>query len=923
MEFLISLIGNVFQFFPSLVPRPGYCVRCEYHVGQLRAEARWLKSKRDDVRKEVSLAERKGMEVTNLVSQWQDDVASLLPRADEIVADLQREQGAVGGWWRAPRAYYRLGKRAADARAKVVSLLEQGSTFERLAAPVFIRTEVLPVTTTPLISPDPLLARLRDAFLEDAGSVIGIYGMPGVGKTTLLRHFNNTFLSAVAVSMGIDLVIYVEVTEDYSAAAVQRAIMGRLGLPWDDDRTTKEKALALFTYLHKWNFVLLLDDVWKPLNLDELGVPVPGCQGKSKVLLTTRLEQLCDQMETRPLAKDMVSMCGGLPLALTTVARAMVCKRLTQEWDHCKALLNLAPWQLECFKDSLLTSLKRSYDNLWNDDLRGCVLYCSLFTGELLKESLVERLIAEGFVSDFTTDDMDNLYNKGHYMLGVLVTSSLLEAAGDYHVKMHPMVRAMALWEATDRGKMENKWLVRTGPHTSAAPPAKRWSSAERISLTRTDIRELNETPTCSILKTLLLQSNRFLERICHGFFSFMPCLRLLDLSRTQLTTLPSEIKLLVTLQYLCLNDTSIHSLPDGIGALVNLRFLLLSNVHIESVAVGVLNLLTALQVLCMDHCHSSWIDVDNREVEPSSSRKKIKMQPEQGQGVNLRELESLKNLHILDIAVQTRSSLEKLSLSPYLAERLRNLHIKDCSELETLQFSPSSLWRYMNKLKRINITGCCNLGDVLVAGGEYSYEQLCSSDSVIGMRRIDVPNVPVDIDNWFGSLTLTKKMNAIRLKSLERAKPVALLPSLQTIILHDLPKVKLVWQCGTLEQLCSLKISSCNGLEHLVYFSEDIRMAGEGASSQQPIIKTIFPNLKELELENLARMRSISPENITMDFPHLEKLKVVRCDKLKKLKLVAGSLRELQCAQWWWNALEWDNENHKSAFSASVKSLQ
>lgn len=902
------------------------------------------------MRKEVSLAERQGMEATNLVSQWLDAVASLLLRADDIVAELPRE--GAGGSSLGRRAAYRLSKRADDARAEIVTLLEQRSTFERVAdAPVFVRTEMLPVTT-PLIGLDALLARLGDAFQVDAGSgVIGIYGMPGVGKTTLLRHFNNTSLSAVAVSMDIHLVIYVEVTEHYSAAAVQRAIGARLGLRWDDERTTKEKALALFAYLHKWNFVLLLDDVWEPLNLAEIGVPVPGRQGRSKVLLTTRLEQVCDQMdvamkikvecldgnhswelfehkvgnvlsrETRPLAQAMVSRCGGLPLALITVARAMACKRLTQEWDHSMSVLNLAPWKLEGLDVGLLTSLKRSYDSLRDDSLRSCLLYSSLFRGELLKESLVECLIGEGFVSDFTADDMDNLYNKGHYMLGILVTSSLLEAGGDYHhVKMHPMVRAMALWAATDCGKMQDRWLVRTGLQTSAAPRAEKWTNAERVSLTRTDIHELNEAPTCSILKTLLLQSNRFLGRICHGFFASMPCLRLLDLSDTQLAALPSEINLLVTLHYLCLNNTIIRSLPDGIGALVNLRFLLLSKVPVQNIAAGVLNPLTALQVLCMDRCYSSWIDVDSREVESGSSRKKIRRQPREG--VNLRELESLKSLHILDIAVQTFYSLDKLSLSPHLAGHLRNLHIEDCGELRTLLFSPSSLWEYMSKLKGINIAGCCNLEKVLVVGGEYSGQQLSSSDSVVNMKRLEVPTEPVDIDNLFRSITVSNTKKAIRAKSLERAKPVTLLPSLQSIILHDLPKAKIVWQGGNLEHLCSLTISSCSSFEQLLYLIEDKRMPGEEASRQQSLTKSIFPNLKELELQDLPNMKSISPQHITIDFPNLEKLKVVRCSKLKKLKLVAGSLRELRCEQSWWNMLEWDNENHKSAFSPSVKSL-
>lgn len=934
MEFAID---NIFRPLRNLFTRTvGYILFCESYIRALESEARWLKSQRDDVMKEVRLAERQGMEATNQVSHWLEAVASLLVRAIGIVAEFPRGGAAAGGL--GLRAAYRLSKRADEARAEAVSLVEQRSTFQKVAdAPVFACTEVLP-TAAPSIGLDALLARVANAFQEGGTSVIGIYGAPGVGKTTLLHHFNNTFLSASAASMDIHLVIYVEVTERYSAGAVQKAIGGRLGLRWEDGKSTKEKALALCTYLHRWNFVLLLDDVWEPLNLAELGVPVPGRHGKSKVLLTTRLEHVCDQMdvtrkikveclsaadswelfknkvgnafvtsrEIQPLAQAMASRCGGLPLGLITVARAMACKRVTREWEHSMAVLNLAPWQLDGVEANLLVSLKRSYDSLRDDSLRICLLYCSLFSGETSKELLVESFIGEGFVSDVSADDMDDLYNKGHYMLGILVTSSLLEAAGDYHVTMHPMVRAMALWVVADCGRIDNKWLVRAGLVTSAAPRADKWTGAERVSLMRTGINELNDAPTCSVLKTLLLQSNRLLGRICHDFFSFMPCLRLLDLSDTLITALPSEINLLVTLQYLRLNNTTIRSLPAGIGALVNLRFLLLSNVPVQTIAAGVLNPLTALQVLCMDHCWSSWMDVGSCEPESGDSRKRRRH--DLRQRVNLRELESLKSLQMLDISVQTLHSLEKLSQSPHLAEHLRNLHVQDCSDLPSIQFSPSSLWRHMSRLKGIIISGCCNLENVIITGGEYKGEQPWSLDRTVSMMRYRVPDKPLDVDSVYRPQTSQSL-------DMDCRKLVPLLPSLQSIILRKLPKAKIVWQGGSLEYLSSLSISSCSVLEHLISYDT------EGLSHGSPA-ETVFPSLKELELHDLPNMRSIGPESIAVNFPSLASLKVVRCSRLKKLNLVAGCLKELQCTQTWWNKLVWENENLKTVFLSSVKPL-
>jgi disease resistance protein RPS2 len=49
--------------------------------------------------------------------------------------------------------------------------------------------------------------------------------------------------------------------------------------------------------------------------------------------------------------------------------------------------------------------------------------------------------------------------------------------------------------------------------------------------------------------------------------------------------------------------------------------------------------------------------------------------------------------------------------------------------------------------------------------------------------------------------------------------------------------------------------------------------------------------------------------------FPSLESLKIVECPSLKKLKLTAAELNEIQCTREWWDRLEWDDEEVQASY--------
>ncbi|CAO2197329.1 unnamed protein product [Urochloa humidicola] len=907
MEFLASFIDTVFRPLKDYFARTvGYVMSSGDYMDALLDEMSELKSKRDDVQRMVDAAERQGMEATSQVNWWLERVSILEGRADAIVVDFQERAELPPDQKPGIKATYLLSKMADEARLEAVDLKEKAAFHKVADELVQLRFEEMP--SAPVLGRDKLLQEL-DACVRDGDvGIVGIYGMAGVGKTALLNKFNNEFLIN---SPDIHVAIYIEVGKDYNLDYIQKIVGDRLGVSWEN-RTPKERAGVLYRVLSKMNFVLLLDDVWEPLNFRMLGIPVPKHNSRSKIVLTTRIEDVCDRMdvrrklkmeclpwepawelfhekvgdhlmsaspEIRQQAQALANKCGGLPLALITVGRAMASKRTAKEWKHAITVLKIAPWQLLGMEFDVLEPLMKSYDNLPSDKLRLCLLYCSLFPEEfsISKDWIIGYCIGEGFIDELYTE-MDEIYNKGHDLLGDLKIASLLEKGEDEdHIKMHPMVRAMALWIASDFGKKETKWLVRAGVGLKEAPGAEKWNDAERISFMRNNILELYEKPDCPLLKTLMLQGNPGLDKICDGFFQLMPSLRVLDLSHTSISELPSGISSLVQLQYLDLYNTNIRSLPRELGSLATLRFLLLSHMPLEMIPGGVICSLTMLQVLYMDLSYGDW------KVGAS------------GNGVEFQELENLRRLKALDITIQSLEALERLSRSYRLAGSTRNILIKACSSMMKIELPTSNLWKNMTNLKRVWIASCSNLAEVIIDG---------TKETV-------------------GNNALPRAIVQARAELVDEEQPI--LPSLHDIILQGLHKVKIIYKGGCIQNLSSLFIWYCHGLEELITVGEEQDMAASGGEQASAAFRVItpFPNLRELYLHGLAKFRGLSSDACTLHFPSMESLKIVECPNLKKLKLSAGGLNVIQGSREWWDGLEWNDEEVRASYEDLFRPLR
>ncbi|KAI9107780.1 hypothetical protein K1719_021116 [Acacia pycnantha] len=92
--------------------------------------------------------------------------------------------------------------------------------------------------------------------------IIGLYGMGGAGKTSLLKKINNEFVKR---RLGFDFVIWVVVSKKPNLDSIMDTI--RKFIRIEDDIWTycsdqDQKAAKIYGVLKQKKFVLLLDDIW-------------------------------------------------------------------------------------------------------------------------------------------------------------------------------------------------------------------------------------------------------------------------------------------------------------------------------------------------------------------------------------------------------------------------------------------------------------------------------------------------------------------------------------------------------------------------------------------------------------------------------------------------------------------------------------
>ncbi|KAH9771351.1 Disease resistance protein SUMM2 [Citrus sinensis] len=867
------------------------------NVVALENELQQLIAAKNDVMTRVLNAEHQPkMKRLHKVHDWLSRVETLKTEVDELMGrdggSQEIDKLCLGGYCsRNCKSSYKFGRKVAK-RLRDVKALKGEGVFEEVAAPdpELISWADERHTEPTVVGLQSQLEQVwRCLVQEPAAGIIGLYGMGGVGKTTLLTQINNKFVDNPT---DFDYVIWVVVSKDLQLEKIQETIGKKIGLYTDSwkDKRLEEKAQDIFKTLSKKKFALLLDDLWERVDLKKVGVPLPSRSNSPKnsaVVFTTRFVDVCGRMEDRrmfkvaclsdedawelfrekvgeetieshhsipELAQTVAKECDGLPLALITIGRAMAYKKTPEEWRYAIEVLRRSASEFEGLGKEVYPLLKFSYDCLPNDAIRSCFLYCCLYPEDysIYKRDLIDCWICEGFLDEakFGTQ------NQGYHIVTTLVRACLLEEVEDDQVKMHDVIRDMALWITCEIEKEKEGFLVYAGSGLTEAPADVRgWEMVRRLSLMRNSIDNLPTVPTCPHLLTLFLNDNE-LTTITDDFFQSMPCLTVLKMSDIRmLQQLPMGISKLVSLQLLDISNTEVEELPEELKALVNLKCLNLdwTDVLVE-VPQQLLSNFSRLRVLRMFATgirsvygrFSSWYE-------------------------NVaEELLGLKHLEVLEITFRSFEAYQTF---------LSSQKLRSCTQAPFLY--------KFDREESIDVADLANL------------EQL----NTLYFRSC----------GWSGGLKIDYK------DMVQKSRQPYVFRSLDKITVSSCRNLKHLTFLVFAPNLKSISVTHCDDMEEIISAGEfdDIpEMTG--------IISSPFAKLQHLELWGLKSLKSIYWKPLPL--PRLKELEVEDCHSLKKLPLDSNSAKGrrilIRGDEDWWRRLQWEDEATQNAFRLCFQPL-
>ena len=803
---------------------------------------------------------------------------------------------------------------------------------------------------------EQILALLRDSNIRK----IGLWGMAGIGKTTIMKNLNNN----EDVAKMFEIVIWVPVSKDLSVGKLQCAITDRLKLNMEGITTQDEIARQISLELKCKSHLLLFDEVCEPLDLNAIGIP--DNQSDSKVVLATRNLKICRFMslddsinvkrmsstdawkmfvekvgpnvnlpKIKYIAEQVVEQCSGLPLLIDKVASTFKKKDNIYLWMDGLRSLKIWPNVRSQGMDELIEILQYCYKDLECKDQKDCFLYGALYPEEceIYIDYLLECWRAEGFIHD--ANEFRDARGRGHTILDELIGLSLLEKSEKMnHVRMNKVLRNMALQISFQSDHFKIFVKVREG--LEEPPNALEWHKVSRISLMDNKLCTLPEFPSCNNLSTLLLQKNRDLEKIPDTFFEFMQNLRVLDLHDTRIALLPSSISRLTCLRALYLNScirltelhdldkfehlevldirgTGINQLPIQISCLVQLKCLRMSLPNFDMVWSemvefhrNVFSSLSLLEELTID-------------MGPNNQSWEVVVE-----GI-IKGVATLTHLTLLSVCFPNVNFLEYfISTSPlWNVGHFRFQFLVGCHDSSSYKmFDHSELQSYFKFVNgegvNTSISKVLEETDVFELIGHKGASSLSDFgiESINKMRVCLIERCEVEtiVDgNTIGTNAL-KWLETMRINNVPKLKSIwggcriheGSLSRLSTLTLWRCAKLEKIFFNDMIEQLVELEyfsVEECHEIEEIITKSENRGLEPE-----------VLPKLKTLVLSDLPKVKSICTED-SLKWLSLKKIKISMCQLLKSLPFNnenATNLRCIEAHQSWWSELEWKEDSIK-----------
>ncbi|KAK8973578.1 hypothetical protein V6N11_030768 [Hibiscus sabdariffa] len=885
------------------------------------------------------------------------EVQIWLENAERINGEVQDLDGRIGESNALTRQFY--GEEVLKSIREIYELIIQHGKFHG-GLVVDNPQWVGQVLSTTSLSGEAVKACIEDIWqclMDDEVQKVGVWGMGGVGKTSIMKIINNQLLEETEK---FDMVIWITVSKEMTIAKLQKVIASKIGVEFcgDEDETTRA-GMLFETLLRKSKFVIILDDLWEKVSLERIGIPEPSVG--SKLVLTTRSSDVCRQLGcivikvkplmeeeawklflekvghdilnipgVEPIARSIAKRCAGLPLGVITIASCMKGIDDICEWRNALKELSLRQKSVSGIEDEVFRQLQFSYDRLKDPKLQDCFLSCALYPEdrEIEEGRLIQLWIAEGLVEEM--DSLQAEFDRGRAIMNRLVSNCLLEVFIEREnrrtVKMHDLLRDMALHIA------ESRFLVKAGTMLEKAPDVQEWSmELEKVSLMnnwKLYIPSEMSPPMCPRLTTLLLSDCK-ITSTPEGFFEYMDALKILDLSGNPIKSLPQSLSKCPKLTTLLLSDCGINSILEGFFDHIDgLKILDLSENPIKSLPQSLSNLKNLTSLLLAD-CE----DLEN--VPPLSNLRVLKKLDLQRTNIkkipqgteNLVSLEHLNIGYFNKITEIPNGILSRLSCLQDLIIGETLINGKEVGGLKKLEILKGRFgdWQNLNMYLQA-FHGREEPSQYIIYVGDLKWHAVfVNTRKLIGVSGCNIYAVqtmlPRDIEGFHIGDCHLDCSEGYPLFSRFIIFSLGSFSSLKFLQVSDCRNMKKLFSpsCVPLN-LQVLRVNGCKQVEEII--------APEGG---MVTMEFRLPQLSLLELWDLPELRSICSVGAVLVCDSLVEIEVLKCPKLKRMCLNLPQLHNVppsaavSLSIWirpkeWWESVEWDGPHPKSLLEPFVR---
>ncbi|KAG6672587.1 hypothetical protein I3842_16G065600 [Carya illinoinensis] len=575
----------------------GYLIFYKRHIAILKEEFPRLREKEEAVKQSV------------LGAQW----------SQEVVPNLKLR--------------YSLGKKAQKNTQVINDMLKEGEKYDQVYN-IKIPLEVKSTSTEwfkDFESRRSTIENVLEALRDENINMIALCGMGGIGKTEMAKEIARR----VKAQSLFNKVAIAVVSQKADLIKVQDEIAEQLG-PELHEKSLVGRASQLYSRLMDSKSVLvILDDVWDPLDLGAIGVIDAVKQKTCKILLTSRNEETCNWMRIQKIfpigllseeeawnlfiemagdcintsnliliARQVAKECACLPLAIATVGRALSNKSDKNEWKAALQQLKMSiPKNIYGLHPKVYSSIEFSYNYIESDEAKSCFLLCCLYPEDY--DVPIEHLVRYGVAKRFFEglDIVEQTRINVHAVVQNLRRSNLLLDSGKVEcVKMHDIVRDVAISIAS---RDEIGFMVKLDRGLEEWPQKDRYDSYTAISLLLGELKVQSIELKCPKLQLLRLSHLNQSETLPGNLFNGMKELKMLSLQDCcfSLTSLPPSIQILQNLHMLHLESCRLGDV-SAIGTLRNLEILGFHYSEIEELPLEIGNL-SRLKLLDMKGCDS------------------------------------------------------------------------------------------------------------------------------------------------------------------------------------------------------------------------------------------------------------------------------------------------------------------------------